>query len=219
MKINVPCAEPRRRASETASFARIFMKKRDPLRRRNRRRLWSRRSTDVWQVCFLSRKEALLSGASPFVPRLSILLFLPTLPVPTRSCLNSIYGRCSASETIVPSTGGYLYLDRCRFIRFQDNIPPFDPVRGNKLSSTRKRFSQWDIFKNVSFAKSRPDLYKENPRREMEDSRLIFYFLSISLIRTVIIYIYKFAKFRTNRNLQGTVQLEMVAKFFKNPKT
>lgn len=76
-------------ACETASFARIFMKNRDPLRWRNRRRLWSRRSTDVWQVCFLNRKEALLSGL-----RRSFLVsrsWFSASP-PTCSCLNSIYG-------------------------------------------------------------------------------------------------------------------------------
>lgn len=205
MKINVPCAEPRRRASETASFARIFMKKRDPLRWRNRRRLWSRRSTDVWQVCFLSRKEALLSGASPFVPCLSCFSSL-TLPVPTCSRLNSIYGRCAASETIVPSTGGYLYLDRCRFIRFQDNIPPFDPVPGNKLSSTRKRFSH---FRKMTIrSRNLVDLYKEYPR-EIDDLFDILFtaILIISLlIRTLVIYALQIC--RTNRNLQGTVKLD-----------
>lgn len=129
-----------------------------------------------------------------------------TLPVPTRSRLNSIYGRCAASETIVPSTGGYLYLDRCRFIRFQDNIPPFDPVPGNKLSSTRKRFSH---FRKMTIrSRNLVDLYKEYPR-EIDDLFDILFtaILIISLlIRTLVIHALQIC--RTNRNLQGTVKLD-----------
>lgn len=110
------------------------MKKRDPLRWRNRRRLWSRRSTDVWQVCFLSRKEALLSGASPFL----LLSLDPAFPPPPPDSLVAVQipSTAAASETIVPSTGGYPCLDRCTVssdfkITF---LFSFDPVRGNKLS-------------------------------------------------------------------------------------
>ena len=89
------------------------MKNRDPLRWRNRRRrLWSRRSTDVWQVCFLSRakkQEGSPFGASPFVPCPSDPGFLlPDRRVAVQTPSTAVV----SSETIVRSTGHCLRIAR-----------------------------------------------------------------------------------------------------------